>query len=78
MTEEEVRKIVSETVAETLQGVGLAGDVKEMQADMAHLRRWRKSVEKTATISFLTAATIILTGLLGAMWLGLRQMFGAG
>ena len=73
MTEDDIRKIVSATVAETLLKMGLdASDPVESQADMLHLRKWRKSVETAGRQTFLTAVGILTAGILGLVWLALR------
>lgn len=43
-------------------------DPLEMQADFAHLRKWRQSVEQVRSVSIKTAVAVIVTGLLGALW----------
>lgn len=40
----------------------------EMQADFAHIRTWRESVETVKTASIKTAVGIIVTGVLGAIY----------
>lgn len=66
MTDDEIRKIVSETVAATLIKLGLdADDPLELQADMLHLRRWRKSVENAGRQTLMTAVGIIVAGVIG-------------
>ena len=73
MTEDDIRKIVSATVAETLLKMGLdASDPVESQAVMLHLRKWRKSVETAGRQTFLTAVGILTAGILGLVWLALR------
>lgn len=73
MNEADVRRIVAETVAETLLRLGIeTDDPLETQADFLHLRKWRKSVETAGRQTFLTAVGIITTGILGLIWLALR------
>jgi ABC-type transporter Mla maintaining outer membrane lipid asymmetry permease subunit MlaE len=48
----------------------------EMRADFQHLRRWRKSVEQAQSYTFKAVITIIVTGLIGAVWLGVKVMLG--
>jgi PBSX family phage terminase large subunit len=48
----------------------------EMRADFQHLRRWRKSVEQAQSYTFKAVITIIVTGVVGAVWLGLKVMLG--
>ena len=48
----------------------------ELRADFQHLRRWRKSVEQAQSYTFKAVITIIVTGLVGAVWLGFKVMLG--
>jgi hypothetical protein len=48
----------------------------ELRADFQHLRRWRKSVEQAQSFTFKAAITIIVTGFVGAVWLGVKVMLG--
>ncbi len=48
----------------------------EMRADFQHLRRWRKSVEQAQSYTFKAVITVIVAGLLGAVWLGIKVMLG--
>jgi hypothetical protein len=48
----------------------------ELLADFQHLRRWRKSVEQAQSYTFKAVITIIVTGLVGAVWLGVKVMLG--
>lgn len=77
MTHEEVETIVAKAVEATLEKLGIEPkDHTEMQADFAHLRRWRKSVEQAQSYTFKTVVTVIATGVLGALWLGFKAMLG--
>ncbi len=58
MTEAEVKRIVAESVDQTLTRLGVdVTDPLEFQKDMAHLRAWRESV-----------ATVKKQGLITALW----------
>ena len=73
MTEAEIRKIVAETVAETLTRMGIpADDPIEVQKDMAHLRAWRESVATVKRQGIITAVGILTAGLLGILWLAIK------
>jgi hypothetical protein len=48
----------------------------ELRADFQHLRRWRKSVEQAQSYTFKAVITIIVTGVVGAVWLGIKVMLG--
>jgi hypothetical protein len=48
----------------------------ELRADFRHLRRWRKSVEQAQSYTFKAVITVIVTGFVGAVWLGIKVMLG--
>lgn len=48
----------------------------ELRADFQHLRRWRQSVEQAQSYTFKAVITIIVSGLVGAVWLGVKVMLG--
>jgi ABC-type transporter Mla maintaining outer membrane lipid asymmetry permease subunit MlaE len=50
--------------------------VAEMRADFQHLRRWRKSVEQAQSYTFKAVITVLVTGFVGAVWLGIKVMLG--
>lgn len=70
MTEADIKKIVSETVAETLLRLGIdARDPLEFQRDMQHLRSWRESMAAVKRQSIITAIGIAVAGLAGLIWM---------
>jgi len=72
-----VKRAAREAVIETLGLLGFDVDDKtEMRADMAHLRRWRKSVDQAGSFGLKAFVTIACTGLAGALWLGIKAMLG--
>ena len=48
----------------------------ELRADFQHLRRWRRSVEQAQSYTFKAVITVIVTGVVGAVWLGAKAMLG--
>ena len=73
MNEAEIEKIVSKTVAETLLKLGIdADDPLEFQADMQHLRSWRRSVDTVKKQSLMTAIGILTAGMLGLIWIAIK------
>jgi hypothetical protein len=74
---DEIDAVVLKTVATILTSFGIEEeDRQELRADFQHLRRWRKSVEQAQSFAFKAVITIIVTGLVGAAWLGVRVMLG--
>jgi hypothetical protein len=67
----------AKTIAAILLSFGIEEeDRKEVRADFVHLRKWRKSVEQAQSYTFKTIITVIATGILGALWLGIKTMLG--
>ena len=75
LTSDEVRKIVSESVRETLIQIGVASDDPlEMQKDMQHFRVWRLSYENIRTKGMITIFGVLLTGAAAAFWVGFKEI----
>ena len=74
---DDVDAIVLRAVATTLTSFGIdEEDRRELRADFQHLRRWRKSVEQAQSYTFKAVITIIVTGFVGAVWLGVKIVLG--
>ncbi len=72
---EDIDAIVFKAIATTLMSFGIEeGDRRELRADLQHLRRWRKSVEQAQSFTFKAVIAVIVTGFIGAIWLGLKIM----
>src|SRR4051812_32014647 len=68
---------IMQTIATILTSFGIEDDDrKEIRADFQHLRRWRKSVEQAQSYTFKAVVTVIVTGLVGALWLGIKVLVG--
>ena len=77
LQQESVDAIVLKAVASVLASFGVEDDDrKELRADFQHLRRWRKSVEQAQSYTFKAVITVIATGLMGAVLLGVRVVLG--
>jgi ABC-type transporter Mla maintaining outer membrane lipid asymmetry permease subunit MlaE len=50
----------------------VAKTLTELRADFQHLRRWRRSVEQAQSYTFKAVITVIVTGFVGAVWLGIE------
>jgi len=75
-TEADLKRLVRETVNETLLVLGIEhADPKEMQADFIYLRSWRRTMEESRTKVLWTTITIIITGTSAAIWAGLTGYF---
>jgi hypothetical protein len=73
----DVDHVVLKTIATILTSFGIEeDDRRELRADFQHLRRWRKSVEQAQSYTFKAVITIIATGVVGAVWLGVKGMLG--
>lgn len=73
MTESEIKKIVAETVVETLIRLGVdATDPIEVQKDFQHLRAWRNSINTVQRQGIMTAVGVLTVGVLGVIWLAIK------
>src|SRR5712672_1553349 len=74
---DDIDAVVQKTVASTLISFGVDNEDRgELRSDFQHLRRWRRSVEQAQSYTFKAVITIIVTGLVGAVWLGIKVMLG--
>jgi hypothetical protein len=72
---EDIDAIVLTAISTTLMSFGIEeGDRRELRADLQHLRRWRRSVEQAQGFTFKAVITVIVTGFVGAVWLGVKIM----
>jgi hypothetical protein len=72
-----VDAIVLRSIATALATFGIEEeDRRELRADFQHLRRWRRSVEQAQSYTFKAVITVIVTGIVGAIWLGIKVALG--
>jgi hypothetical protein len=73
----DIDAVVFKTIATILTSFGIEEeDRQELRADFQRLRRWRKSVEQAQSYTFKAVITVIVTGFVGAVWLGVKVMLG--
>jgi hypothetical protein len=73
----DIDAVVLKAMATILTSFGIEeDDRRELRADFQHLRRWRTSVEQAQSYTFKAAITIIVTGFIGAVWLGVKVVLG--
>jgi hypothetical protein len=74
---DDIDALILRTIATILTSFGIEEeDRKELRADFQHLRRWRKSVEQAQSYTFKAVITIIVSGFVGAVWLGIKATLG--
>jgi hypothetical protein len=74
---DDIDAVVLKTVATILSSFGIEEeDRRELRADFQHLRRWRRSVEQAQSYTFKAVITVITTGFIGAVWLGIKATLG--
>lgn len=77
MNRDDISVVVLKSVATVLTSFGIEEeDRKELRADFQHLRRWRRSVEQAQSYTFKAVITVIVTGFVGAVWLGIKATLG--
>jgi hypothetical protein len=75
--QDDIEAAVLKTVATILSSFGIEDeDRRELRADLQHLRRWRRSVEQAQSYTFKAVITVIVTGFVGAVWLGIKATLG--
>jgi len=73
----EVDEVVLRTIATILTSFGIEEEDRvEIRADFIHLRKWRKSVEAAQGLTFKVVVTALVTGFIGAVWLGFKAILG--
>lgn len=80
VTEEDlIRRVVRETVHETLSGLGFdLGDIHEAQADLVYLRRVRKGSEEIPAKIKTSFITLIVPILLYLLWDAIKNKIKNG
>ena len=80
MTDDQIRRIVRETVRETLIELGLdvssPEEIVRRQADFAYLRKAREGADDLRRIARRSAVGIALSALAYALWVGLKATLG--
>lgn len=70
-------EVVLKTIATILTSFGIDEEDRiELRADFQHLRRWRKSSEQVSRAAWKAAVTVVVTGVCGAIWLGVKVILG--
>lgn len=68
-------EIVLKTISTILTSFGIDDEERsDIRADLIHLRKWRKSVESVESFGMRAVVTVIVTGLIAALWLGFKAM----
>jgi low affinity Fe/Cu permease len=74
---EKLDETVLKTVSAILTGFGIEDDErKEIKADFRYLRRFRNSAESVHRVGIATMVTVLITGVLGAIWLAVKTLIG--
>ena len=74
---DDIDAMVVKAVATTLTSFGVdEDDRKELRADFQHLRRWRRGIEQAQSYAFKAVITVIVTGFVVAVWLGIKATLG--
>ena len=74
---DDIDAMVLKAVATTLTSFGIdEDDRKELRSDLQHLRRWRRGVEQAQSYVFKAVTTVIVTGFVVAVWLGIKATLG--
>jgi hypothetical protein len=70
-----LEEIITKAVCQTLSSIGVdVSDRNGLKADLVHLRRWRISVEQAERYTLRAVITVLVSGIAGALWLGIKMM----
>ena len=76
VTRDEMEEIAARAVKRAFRDMGIEETAPfEMRQDFAFLREWREMCEGMRTRSFLTMLSLVITGLIGLLVLGLKGYF---
>jgi len=48
----------------------------ELQKDLLHLRRWRKTMDTVETKGILVMVSLLISGIAAAFWIGFKDVLG--
>jgi hypothetical protein len=75
--DEDIDAVVLKAIVAILTSFGIEDeDRRVLQADLRHLRWWRKSVEQAQSYTLKAVITIVVTGVVGAVGLGIKALLG--
>lgn len=78
-TQASLDELVLKAVSQILVGFGMQeDDQKEFRADLVYLRSWRKSVQQATNAGMIALFGIFISGLAGAIWLGIKSFILIG
>ena len=73
----DIKIIVSQAVKETLLQLGFdVNDPTELQADMAHLRYWRTTLNEVTAKSMIGGVIFVIGSILSLLWVGVQVILG--
>jgi hypothetical protein len=77
LVEQVAEEAARRAVRETLLTLGIEADNPvEFQKDTAHLRAWRRRVEKIEEKAMISIILLFVTAVLGAAWIGFKVKLG--
>jgi uncharacterized membrane protein len=79
LTREEIEEIVAAAVMKTFSNLGIhlatEADVDSLRKDLEYTRAWRLAIQRGGRMGMGTAIAIMVSGLLGALLLGIKAVF---
>lgn len=68
---------ILKTISTILTSFGIDDDERtEIKEDFRYLRRWRKTADRVTSTGITAIVTLVIGGILSALWLGVRAMLG--
>lgn len=78
LTKDDIEEIVKKTIVTTLTSLGIVAhndeQIAELRKDFEYTRAWRQAIQKGTKTGWITFVTVSVTGLLGALYIGVRMV----
>lgn len=77
--EEKLDTTVLKTLSAILTGFGIESDERaDIKEDFRYLRKWRKGSDRLTGVGLTAIVTVMVGGLLSAIYIGIKTMLGKG
>jgi hypothetical protein len=74
---EQLDEIANKAIGTALATFGIEETERgEVRADFIYLRQWRRSAESVKRAGWVAIITVLVSGTLGMIWLGLKMALG--
>lgn len=80
LSRQDIEEIVAAAVKQTFSAIGLHvvtdEQIDALRADFLYARAWRLAVQQGGSMGYKAVIVVLVSGALGALWLGIRSIMG--